>query len=209
MGDRPEPRSPGAAACSGLLVDRDFGLAAWQPLWLRGRARASPRCSCGDRRAGCSLAAPLAAGWAMATWVAVTMHGWWFPGRHVAARPAVRGAGDRVVARPPRRRPRRGVGRRRRRRRVERVAGRGRRPSATSRSCSTRGRRPSPVLAAMQPLLPDMRGRRGRRSASRYVVVVRRACSALAARRRPPRTPRRRRRSPASPRRRGRGTPAR
>ena len=30
-----------------------------------------------------SIAAPLAAGWVMATWIAVTMHGWWFPGRHL------------------------------------------------------------------------------------------------------------------------------
>jgi hypothetical protein len=27
--------------------------------------------------------APLAAGWAVATWVALTMHGWWWPGRQV------------------------------------------------------------------------------------------------------------------------------
>jgi hypothetical protein len=26
---------------------------------------------------------PLAAGWATATWVALTMHGWWWPGRQV------------------------------------------------------------------------------------------------------------------------------
>jgi hypothetical protein len=29
------------------------------------------------------LMAPLAAGWATATWVALTMHGWWWPGRQV------------------------------------------------------------------------------------------------------------------------------
>ncbi len=26
---------------------------------------------------------PLAAGWASATWIALTMHGWWWPGRQV------------------------------------------------------------------------------------------------------------------------------
>jgi hypothetical protein len=29
------------------------------------------------------LALPLAAGWAVATWLALTMHGWWWPGRQV------------------------------------------------------------------------------------------------------------------------------
>jgi hypothetical protein len=29
------------------------------------------------------LVAPLAAGWATATWIALTMHGWWWPGRQV------------------------------------------------------------------------------------------------------------------------------
>ena len=29
------------------------------------------------------LLLPLAAGWATATWVALTMHGWWWPGRQV------------------------------------------------------------------------------------------------------------------------------
>ncbi len=30
-----------------------------------------------------ALVLPLAAGWATATWVALTMHGWWWPGRQV------------------------------------------------------------------------------------------------------------------------------
>lgn len=62
----------------GLLVDRHFGLVAWAPVylcavpalaWLLRR----------DRRI--LLLAPLAAGWATATWVALTMHGYWWPGR--------------------------------------------------------------------------------------------------------------------------------
>lgn len=66
----------------GLLVDRSFGLVAWAPLYLA----AIPALGALARRrpAGWeALAAPLAAGWATATWVALTMHGWWWPGRQV------------------------------------------------------------------------------------------------------------------------------
>jgi hypothetical protein len=81
MGDHPD-RLARSVRLLGLLVDRDFGLGAWQPLWLLVvpalavvLVRRPPRWP--------SIAAPLAAGWVMGTWVAVTMHGWWFPGRHV------------------------------------------------------------------------------------------------------------------------------
>lgn len=81
MGDRPN-RLGRTRRLAGLLIDRDFGLAVWQPLWLAVvpavaalAVRRPPR--------WLIVAAPLAAGWAMATWIAVTMHGWWFPGRHV------------------------------------------------------------------------------------------------------------------------------
>lgn len=66
----------------GLLLDRGFGLAAWTPLWLlavpalAAIARRRPR-------GWLTLAAPLAAGWVTATWMALTMHGWWWPGRQV------------------------------------------------------------------------------------------------------------------------------
>jgi hypothetical protein len=66
----------------GLLVDRGFGLAAWQPAWLlavpalAGLARRRPP-------GWAALAGPLAAGWLVATFVALTMHGWWFAGRQV------------------------------------------------------------------------------------------------------------------------------
>jgi hypothetical protein len=66
----------------GLLVDRGFGLAAWQPAWLL----AVPALAVLVRRrpAGwAALARPLAAGWLVATFVALTMHGWWFAGRQV------------------------------------------------------------------------------------------------------------------------------
>jgi hypothetical protein len=66
----------------GLLVDRTFGLAAWQPAWLlavpavgwllRSRHQQWP-----------VLVAPLAVGWLNATFIALTMHGYWFPGRQV------------------------------------------------------------------------------------------------------------------------------
>jgi hypothetical protein len=66
----------------GLLTDRDFGLLAWQPAWLlavpalaallRARPRYWP-----------VIAAPLIAGWLVATFAALTMHGYWWPGRQV------------------------------------------------------------------------------------------------------------------------------
>lgn len=66
----------------GLLVDRGFGLIAWNPayiaavpalaFWARGRR--------GHHVLALCLAA---ASWAVATWVALTMHGWWWPGRQV------------------------------------------------------------------------------------------------------------------------------
>ena len=66
----------------GLLVGRDFGLAAWQPAWLlvvpAGAALLRHRPAGWDL-----LLAPLAVGWLAATFVAATMQGWWFPGRQV------------------------------------------------------------------------------------------------------------------------------
>lgn len=65
-----------------LLLDRGFGLAAWAPAFLL----AVPAAAAMARRRPSGwllLAGPLAAGWATATWVALTMHGWWWPGRQV------------------------------------------------------------------------------------------------------------------------------
>lgn len=66
----------------GLWVDRGFGLVAWQPGYLfavpavalavRRRAR--------DRTLLLTLAGT---GWLVATFLAQTMHGWWWPGRQV------------------------------------------------------------------------------------------------------------------------------
>ncbi|MGH9245703.1 MAG: hypothetical protein ACRD29_15575 [Acidimicrobiales bacterium] len=66
----------------GLLVDRGFGLAAWAPAWLL----AVPAIGALLRRrpAGWpTLVAVAGAGWLMATFVALTMHGFWWPGRQV------------------------------------------------------------------------------------------------------------------------------
>ena len=75
-----------------LLLDRDYGLAAWQPGWLLVLGalgalladKARRRCVGGG---GPSVAAtvflPAAAGWLVATFVALTMNGYWFPGRQV------------------------------------------------------------------------------------------------------------------------------
>jgi hypothetical protein len=66
----------------GLLVDRGFGLGAWQPAWLllipavAVVARLRPR-------GMLTLVLPLLAGWLTATFVALTMHGFWWPGRQV------------------------------------------------------------------------------------------------------------------------------
>jgi hypothetical protein len=66
----------------GLLVERSFGVAAWQPAWLlavpaiAAVARARPR--------GWAVLLPvLGVGWAVASLVALTMAGWWVPGRQI------------------------------------------------------------------------------------------------------------------------------
>ena len=82
----------------GLLVDRGFGLAAWAPVFLL----AVPALAALARRrppAGPRWSLPLAAGWVNATWVALTMHGWWWPGRQVVVVAAVRRARCRLVGR--------------------------------------------------------------------------------------------------------------
>ncbi|MEV4188340.1 hypothetical protein AB0J28_43585, partial [Streptosporangium canum] len=74
----------------GLMVDRGYGLAAWQPAWLLllpaagfalRRLRLRPRGAVLLRPHGAVLLLPLAAGWLTATFVALTMHGYWWPGR--------------------------------------------------------------------------------------------------------------------------------
>ena len=66
----------------GLFVDRDFGIAAWQPAWLLLVPALGALAARRPRGTG-ALALPLAAGWFVATFVALTMQGWWFPGRQL------------------------------------------------------------------------------------------------------------------------------
>ncbi|MCU0269362.1 MAG: hypothetical protein MUF83_12040 [Acidimicrobiales bacterium] len=66
----------------GLLVDRSFGLAAWAPAFLLAVAALGALVR--RRPSGwAALVVPLAAAWLNATFLALTMHGWWWPGRQV------------------------------------------------------------------------------------------------------------------------------
>jgi hypothetical protein len=66
----------------GLLTDRVFGLAAWSPVWLL--AVAAMAALLRRRPAGwAALAVPASTGWLVATLVALTMHGYWWPGRQL------------------------------------------------------------------------------------------------------------------------------
>jgi hypothetical protein len=65
-----------------LLVDRGYGLVAWQPAWLL-LVPALAALLVLRPRWWSVVALPLAAGWAVATFVALTMNGFWWPGRQV------------------------------------------------------------------------------------------------------------------------------
>jgi hypothetical protein len=94
VGDNPDYMAR-SVRLAGLLVDRHFGLVPWQPayvvaplalaslIWSRARrARTAEPAEVGARRReAVLLVATVAAGWVTATWVALTMHGWWWPGR--------------------------------------------------------------------------------------------------------------------------------
>lgn len=74
----------------GLLIDRSYGVAAWAPAFLLMPAGLAAlvtgaRTNSSRHFATTMLLAPLAAGWAVATWVALTMHGWWWPGRQIVS----------------------------------------------------------------------------------------------------------------------------
>ncbi|HUR76667.1 MAG TPA: hypothetical protein VMZ22_01875 [Acidimicrobiales bacterium] len=88
VGNAPNPAGR-SVRLVGLLVDRNFGLAVWQPLYLAAPvafgalARVRPP-------GWALLSALVAAGWLNATFVALTMHGYWWPGRQlVVVLPAV------------------------------------------------------------------------------------------------------------------------
>lgn len=66
----------------GLWVDRDFGIGMWQPAWLLGVGGLA--WVAGRRRDNWALVVVIVGvGWLTATFVALTMRGWWFPGRQV------------------------------------------------------------------------------------------------------------------------------
>lgn len=66
----------------GLLVDDGFGIAAWMVGWLALPFAVGAIVRRRVRGAGVLLL-PLAVGWSVATFVALTMHGWWWPGRQL------------------------------------------------------------------------------------------------------------------------------
>jgi hypothetical protein len=66
----------------GLIVDHGFGIGAWQPLFVLLPLVAA--WAIARRRDGYAVSvAILGTGWLVATFVALTMQGWWFPGRQV------------------------------------------------------------------------------------------------------------------------------
>jgi hypothetical protein len=66
----------------GLFVDQNYGLVPWQPAWLL-LVPAVVALLVRRPRGWLTLLAPLCAAWATAVWVALTMHGFWWPGRQV------------------------------------------------------------------------------------------------------------------------------
>jgi hypothetical protein len=90
----------------GLLVDQDFGLGAWQPAWLLV-VPALAALAARPPRGFSALTLPLLAGWLVATFLANTMHGWWWRREHLrGATGQWVGRGDRLGLRlHPRRRP--------------------------------------------------------------------------------------------------------
>ena len=81
LGTSPNPWGR-ARRLVGLLVDRDFGIAAWSPLWFAAPAAVAVAIKARlPHRA--LLLGGTAAGWLTAAFVALTMHGWWAPGRQV------------------------------------------------------------------------------------------------------------------------------
>jgi len=66
----------------GLFVDQHYGLVPWQPAWLL-LIPAVVALLVRRPSGWLVLLAPLCAAWATAVWVALTMHGFWWPGRQV------------------------------------------------------------------------------------------------------------------------------
>jgi len=76
-----------ALRLAGLLVDRGYGLVPWQPAWLLVVPALAAALHWAWLRhrtwQTAVLAWPLLAGWLVATFVAVTMSGFWWPGRQL------------------------------------------------------------------------------------------------------------------------------
>ena len=71
-----------ARRLSGLLVDRHFGIGPWAPVWFGVPVAVAALVR--RRPPGTVLlVSALAVGWLNATFVALTMHGWWVPRRQV------------------------------------------------------------------------------------------------------------------------------
>ena len=66
----------------GLIVDRQFGIAAWMPGWLLLPAAMAVLARLRPPR-WWAIGAAVGVGYGIATWVAFTMHGWWWPGRQL------------------------------------------------------------------------------------------------------------------------------
>ena len=82
----------------GLLVDRGFGLVPWAP----GYVALVPALAWMARRRPTGwvpLVGVVVAAWVSATWIALTMHGWWWPGRQLVVGLTRRGRGDRRARR--------------------------------------------------------------------------------------------------------------
>ncbi|MGI8692109.1 MAG: hypothetical protein ACR2JK_04310 [Geodermatophilaceae bacterium] len=78
-----DPNYPGRSIrIMGLLIDRDFGLASWQPAWLL-LVPAAAMMLVRRRPQWTVLLGTLAVGWFTATYIALTMHGFWWPGRQL------------------------------------------------------------------------------------------------------------------------------
>ncbi|MCC7077846.1 MAG: glycosyltransferase family 2 protein [Acidimicrobiia bacterium] len=70
----------------GLVLDRHFGIGRYAPVWFAALAAVPVMLVRRDTRAAWTpLAALVAVQWATATWLALTMRGYWFPGRQVVA----------------------------------------------------------------------------------------------------------------------------
>ena len=86
----------------GLLVDREFGLAAWMPAYLILPGAMAVLARVRPPR-WWAIGATVAVGYGVATWVALTMHGWWWPGRQLvvilpAAVAVIALAAERIAA---------------------------------------------------------------------------------------------------------------